>query len=484
VVRARTIGLALALGLGFGAQSAHATWSIVVADRRTGEVAAAAATCLGGFDLATWIPVVRVGEGAACAQATLSGIETLRAIREGLKAGLTPQEIFDGIDATEDLSNRQFGIVSMTGEPLSFSGNGVCPGIGNATGNIGPLTYAIQGNILTGAEPVLAAEQALRVTRGDLSQKLMAAMKAARRWGGDGRCSCPPATSCDGTVCGAPPTNYHPGRKSAHVGFMFVSRIGNKSGPCSESGGCATGNYYMRVEYVGQTYDPDPIDSMGYLYESWRSTMQGRPDQLLSEVTPRVFTLRAGTRDSTRVRLRLWDIDGVGIQHGGAIVEVVGNSTDVPLSSSLGEVVDHGDGSYSFDVHAGLESGVDTLRLRVNGGGGTIVLYPHVRVNLVEAADLTASVDELDASAGGHLTLWLDAGERGAGAPFALVARSRVLGATGRFDSLGRAQVDLEFPAEQLESLVGEALDWRFTTLDPRTGRSWSSRSVSVAVVP
>lgn len=482
MVRARTVGLALALGLGLGAPSASATWSIVVANPRTGEVAAASATCLAGFDLATWTPVLRVGEGAACAQATLSGIDTLRDIREGLKAGLAPQEIFDGIDAEEDLTNRQFGIVSMTGEPLSFSGNGVCPGIGNVTGSIGPLTYAIQGNILTGAEPVLAAEQALRVTRGDLGQKLMAAMKAARRWGGDGRCSCPPSTSCDGTVCGAPPTNYHPGRKSAHVGFLFVARIGNKSGPCSEAGGCAAGDYYTRIEYVGQKDDPDPVDSMEFLYEDWRSSMQGRPDQLLSEVTPRVFTLPAGTDEARRVTLRLRDLDDVPIEVGGAQVAIVSDSG--PLQSTVGDVVDHGDGSYSFEVTAGPASGTDVLRLRVDDGAGAVVLYPHVRVNLVEGAELAASVDELDASAGGRLTFWLDAGERRASTPFALLAQGRIVGATGRLDAAGRARVDLEFPPGQLERLVGESLEWHFATLDAPGGGPRADAAVAVAVVP
>ena len=57
-------------------------------------------------------------------------------------------------------------------------------------GHQGSLKYAIQGNVLTGALVIHQAEQALRTTQGDLSQRLMAAMHAARLAGGDGRCSC------------------------------------------------------------------------------------------------------------------------------------------------------------------------------------------------------------------------------------------------------------------------------------------------------
>ena len=71
----------------------------------------------------------------------------------------------------------------------------------NVTGEVGDLSYAIQGNVLVGWLPVLDAETALLNTPGDLATKVMAAMQAARFAGGDGRCSC---SNNNPTGCGEP----------------------------------------------------------------------------------------------------------------------------------------------------------------------------------------------------------------------------------------------------------------------------------------
>ena len=49
-------------------QRASATWAIILVDTITGEIAVGSATCLTGFDLERWLPVVLVDVGAACAQ--------------------------------------------------------------------------------------------------------------------------------------------------------------------------------------------------------------------------------------------------------------------------------------------------------------------------------------------------------------------------------------------------------------------------------
>ena len=65
------IGIVFALALVVLAPAARATWSIVVADTATGEVAVGSATCLGGADLRNIVPIVRVGIGAAAHQASV-----------------------------------------------------------------------------------------------------------------------------------------------------------------------------------------------------------------------------------------------------------------------------------------------------------------------------------------------------------------------------------------------------------------------------
>ena len=49
------------------ASSVGATWSIVIVDRRTGEVGVATATCLTGPNIRRTVPVIVVGKGAAAA---------------------------------------------------------------------------------------------------------------------------------------------------------------------------------------------------------------------------------------------------------------------------------------------------------------------------------------------------------------------------------------------------------------------------------
>ena len=64
------------------------------------------------------------------------------------------------------------------------------------------MTYAVQGNILTGACVVEAAEAAIRASSSDIPQRLMDALQAAKLGGSDGRCSC---SSAAPTRCGCPP---------------------------------------------------------------------------------------------------------------------------------------------------------------------------------------------------------------------------------------------------------------------------------------
>ncbi len=204
------IGLALSLGVAF-ATRAHATWSILLVDIRTGEIAVGSATCLTNFDLRAGTPVLIPGVGAAAAQSAVDSTGSNRTlIRDLLASGAQTQDILAAL-STFDPSHqsRQYGIVTALGDPATFTGLGAGAWAGGATGVIagagiggGDLYYAIQGNVLTGPSVVAAAVVAVESTPGDLAAKLMAGMEAARAQGGDGRCSC---ASGNPTGCGDPP---------------------------------------------------------------------------------------------------------------------------------------------------------------------------------------------------------------------------------------------------------------------------------------
>ena len=95
--------------------------------------------------------------------------------------------------------------IDAQGRASTFTGTSTQAWAGGVLGEDGTLAYAIQGNLLAGSCVVPAAEAALVDTPGDLPERLMAAMEAARDQGGDGRCSC---TSGSPTSCGCPPPSF------------------------------------------------------------------------------------------------------------------------------------------------------------------------------------------------------------------------------------------------------------------------------------
>ncbi len=175
------------------APAAHATWSIILIDTRSGEIGVASATCLTNFDLQANASVVVVGKGAGCAQSSVDTTGVNRTvIRDRLAQGVDPALILAELAATDPShASRQYGIVDVLGRSITFTG------------------------------VVQAALAAAQSTNGDLPARLQAAMEAAASFGGDGRCSC---RSSGPTGCGSPPPNF---TKSADIGYLIVSRLGD-----------------------------------------------------------------------------------------------------------------------------------------------------------------------------------------------------------------------------------------------------------------
>lgn len=220
--------LIAALALVGPAAAVQATWSIVLVDTRTGEVALGSATCLTGFNLRDNTPVLLTGVGGATAQSQVDTNGVNRAfIRDGLLSAIAPTQILDGLrtfDATNH-QRRQYGMADVLGRTLTFSGTFNGPFAGGQTGRVGDIVYAIQGNVITGPCMVQAAVDAVVNTPGDLAEKLMAGMEAARATGGDGRCSCQP----DGAdACGCPPANSFV--RSSYIAYMLIARAGDIDG--------------------------------------------------------------------------------------------------------------------------------------------------------------------------------------------------------------------------------------------------------------
>jgi hypothetical protein len=381
----RTLRRSLLLGLAalpLFASQGKATWSIVVCDTGTGEVCVASATCLANFDLQRFVPMILVGVGAAAAQSVVDVNAQNRAfIRARMAAGFSPRWILEALPSIDSQhQSRQYGIVSLEHHAMTWSGTGAGFARAGVNGNyVKPdgsvVRYAIQGNLLTGAIVVEAARVALVSTPGDLSQKVMAAMEAARRMGGDGRCSCSPGNP---TGCGAPPADFD---KSAHVAFIVLARPGDADGGCTQATGCASGDYYLSEQVITGTGGTDPVILLRGQYADWRQGLVGRPDHLLSVVTPQARRIPADGSSQTQVRVKLHDVEGDPLAQGGAILTIAWTGTGGPLAFP-GAVTDHGGGVYSFPLTAGTTPGEGRWAIFVDDGLGAVRLWPDLVVSL------------------------------------------------------------------------------------------------------
>ncbi len=424
----RTRFLPILLAVALLASQALATWSIVVVNRRTGEVCVASATCIENFNLRNGIGVIAAEVGCGATQSLATSAITRREIHDLMLLGVPPQEILDTIAVGDPLwPARQIGLVDLSGRAVTYSGGNCGPWYGGVTGEVGDFVYAIQGNVLTGAPVVLDCETAFRNTNGDMGQRVMAAMEAAMLMGGDGRCSCNPSAP---ESCGVPPPNF---TKSAHVTFMVIARPGEEE-ICTNNG-CAGGDFYLAINKAGLTAsDPDPVLILRQEFDAWRAGLAGRPDAVESAVWPPATTVTAGAPQSVFFDLDLADVDGVPLQNGGATVTMVHDPRSAGLAT-LQNVTDNGNGSYTVEVQPGAGAGLDLLRFVVDDGIHAVTLWPPARLlhrapapapvmagTGVAGLDAFADVAAVDLSADG-LTAWFIA-DRGAGREFLTASRA------------------------------------------------------------
>jgi uncharacterized Ntn-hydrolase superfamily protein len=412
---ARLLGLAL-----LTAATAHATWSIVVVDRKTGEVCIAGATCLTNIDLRATLTVIVVGKGGGAAQSSIDSDGSNRMLMwDGVQAGRSPERILaDLIAADSSFETRQYGIATLTGDPIGFSGKFAGQAKAEIFCEVGHLAYAIQGNVLAGPAVCWRAAEALLNTDGDLSQRVIAAMEQARAYGGDGRCSC---SQNHPDQCGSPPPDFD---KSAHVAFMVLARLGDQDGVCDGAQGCANGNYYLALDVIGPAADPDPVLVLEDLYASWRQSKLGIPDQLLTNVLPGAERLVADGITSTDVRIVLRDLDGIPIDHGGQTLALT-YTGDEPAVAFADPPIDNGDGTHTFHVTASSTPGHASWRVVIQQGSDVVQLQPEVEIEVDPLVDLHVGFDKVSVSEVELVPFVVNRGALEAGRPYQLLGSAR-----------------------------------------------------------
>lgn len=129
------------------------------------------------------VPAAEAEVGAVATQAFANlayRADGLDLLRNGATA-TDAVEALTGADSERD--QRQLGIVDASGGAATFTGTACHDWAGGRSGD----GYAVQGNILTGPEVVDAMERAWLEGRGDLADRLLAALAAGDEAGGDRR---------------------------------------------------------------------------------------------------------------------------------------------------------------------------------------------------------------------------------------------------------------------------------------------------------
>jgi uncharacterized Ntn-hydrolase superfamily protein len=161
------------------------TFSIVATDGSAWGVAVASKFLAVGAA----VPAAKAGVGAIATQSYAN----LAYRPDGLAMlaqGRSAQETLDALTAADDeREKRQAGIVDAAGNAATFTGNECNAWAGGVTGNVEGCGYAIQGNILTGADVVGAMERAWLASdpQAPLARRLLAALIAGDAAGGDSR---------------------------------------------------------------------------------------------------------------------------------------------------------------------------------------------------------------------------------------------------------------------------------------------------------
>lgn len=257
--------------------SARATWSVIAVDRKTGQVVIASATCVpqqsfAGFPakgLKDVQAIIIPGVGVAAAQANVDRTRKLQTlVADEIKRRTDPARIIELLKAQDEAHpSRQYGIVDLKGRAAGYSGANNGKQSLDRHGSVeGTAVYfSIQGNILASDDVVEEAVKAFRLAKGTLTDRVMAAMEAADRRGGDRRCNCdtppnPPAP-CD--------------NKTAHVAYIVAA---NKTDKMAD--GLNDGNYYLEIQVTDQDIKPDendnPVKTLRLRYDRWVREHEGR----------------------------------------------------------------------------------------------------------------------------------------------------------------------------------------------------------------
>lgn len=238
---------------------AAATYTVLAVDADSGRMAVASATCLpqaafrgmGAAGLHDVQAVVVPGSGVAVAQAEVDPTGAIRtSLQRALEAGTAPEQALRDLASAPGIARRQLALLDRRGRAATFSGPDTIAAVAAVSGQVRGTTlyYLILGNLLASDAVVTAAAGAFEAGRGDLVDRVLAAMDAAETAGGDRRCSC---------EAPSPPA---PGRctvRHALVAYLLTS------GGTADDGGPAASLFLEVTDEDRRTgEDPSPVRAL------------------------------------------------------------------------------------------------------------------------------------------------------------------------------------------------------------------------------
>jgi uncharacterized Ntn-hydrolase superfamily protein len=167
------------IGLLLVAAPAEATFSIVARDPETGDLGVAVQSHY--FSVGPIVPWAEPGVGAVATQSLVEvsyGPKGLQMMSSGRGAKQTLEELLSQ-DPNKEV--RQVAMIDSRGDVVAFTGKRCIPEAGDHVGE----QYSVQANLMANNRVWPAMAEAYETTKGDLATRLLAALDAGQRAGGD-----------------------------------------------------------------------------------------------------------------------------------------------------------------------------------------------------------------------------------------------------------------------------------------------------------
>ena len=161
-----------------GEPLAH-TFSIVAYDQQSGQIGVAVQSHW--FSVGSIVSWAEAGVGAVATQSLVNVSFGPRAL-ESLKKGYSPQKTVEElVNADEGRDFRQLAVIDEKGRVATHTGEKCIADAGHIIGK----NYSVQANMMLNKEVVPAMSKAFEQSSGPLAERMVAALQAAQKAGGD-----------------------------------------------------------------------------------------------------------------------------------------------------------------------------------------------------------------------------------------------------------------------------------------------------------